>query len=213
VDVPRLQAIVDVDIAVAAGWRPDELAEQFLTGGARWLQVRAKGLPSGRLLDLCDRIVTLAGPYGATVIVNDRVDLARLSGAGGVHLGQADLSPVAARDLLNPGSIIGYSTHTLAQVTSARTRPVSYVAVGPVFATGTKDTGYEAVGLELVRAAAAESSDCPVVGIGGITLEQAPRVLAAGAVGVAVITDLLVGGDPEKRVRTYMDALGRDAFS
>lgn len=149
-----------------------------------------------------------AEPYRASVIVNDRVDLALMSGAAGVHLGQDDLKPSAARQLLGPGAIIGYSTHTAAQVHAAAAEPVTYIAIGPVFGTHTKTTGYEPVGLALVAEAARLSRGLPVVAIGGITLDTAPEVLAAGASAVAVIRDLLAGGDPKARVAAYLRALG-----
>lgn len=184
-----------------------DLAGAFLAGGARVLQVRAKELASGPLLDLCEGLVALAGGYSASVIVNDRVDVARLSRAHGVHLGQEDLPPLAAREQLGPDAIIGFSTHTLAQLEDASREPITYVAVGPVFGTSTKDTGYSAVGLDLVSAASRMAGSMPVVAIGGVTLENAASALAAGASSVAVISDLLAGGDPEARVKAYLRAL------
>lgn len=201
-----LCAIVDVDVASAAGWRARDLAAAFLDGGARFLQIRAKQLAAGPLLGLCDEIVGLAKQANALVLVNDRVDLARLSGAGGVHVGQEDLPPAAARDLLGADAVIGYSTHTIAQVDAAVLEPVTYIATGPIFGTTTKDTGYSAVGLALVRYAARASSR-PVVAIGGITLDNAAAVLEAGGASVAVISDLLRGGDPASRVRAYLRVL------
>jgi thiamine-phosphate pyrophosphorylase len=201
-----LQAILDVDAAAQAGWQPVDLARAFLSGGARLVQVRAKHLPSGSLLDLCDAVVRMARDAGARVIVNDRVDIARLCGAAGVHVGQDDLPPAAARGILGPHAIVGFSTHTAEQIDAARAHPIDYVAVGPVFGTTTKDTGYPAVGLALVQEAARRSGGRPVVAIGGITLENAASVRAAGATGVAVIGDLL-RGDPAARVRAYLQAL------
>ncbi len=131
------------------------------------------------------------------------MDLAKLSGAAGVHVGQDDLPPAEARALLGPDAVIGYSTHSVAQIAAALQQPISYVAVGPVFGTRTKDTGYEAVGLDLVRAARAAAGATPVVAIGGITLDRAQDVLDAGATSVAVISDLLAGGDPAARVASY----------
>jgi thiamine-phosphate pyrophosphorylase len=183
-----------------------ELARAFLDGGATFLQIRAKELASGPFLDLCDAVVAMGAPAGALVIVNDRVDLARMSGAAGVHVGQDDLPPAAARAQLGDGAIIGYSTHSVEQFEAARREPVSYVAVGPVFGTRTKDTGYDAVGLELVTEAARQSDGRPVVAIGGITLERAAAVRAAGAASVAVIGDLL-RGSPAGRVRDFLRAL------
>jgi thiamine-phosphate pyrophosphorylase len=203
VPLPTLQAIVDAGAAAARGWPPLDLARAYLEGGARFLQVRAKGLTSGPFLDLCDAVVAAAEPMRAIVIVNDRVDLAKMSGASGAHVGQDDLPVAATRALLGPDAVIGHSTHSTAQIHAALTQPSSYIAVGPVFGTRTKDTGYEAVGLDLVREAARLCGGRPVVAIGGITLETAPSVLEAGAACVAVIGDLLATGDPESRVREY----------
>jgi thiamine-phosphate pyrophosphorylase len=202
-----LHAILDVAAAAAAGWEVPALAQAFLDGGAELIQLRAKDAPSGRFLELCDAVLRAADPYRARVIVNDRVDVALIAGAGGVHVGQHDLSPSAARRLLGPGAYVGYSTHTLDQVEAAVRMPVSYIAIGPVFATRTKATGYEALGLEMVTRAARASRGVPLVAIGGITLETAPAVLRAGATGVAVITDLLHGGNPSGQVAAYRRAL------
>jgi thiamine-phosphate pyrophosphorylase len=143
------------------------------------------------------------------VIVNDRADLALLSGADGVHVGQDDLTPSAVRRLLGPNAIIGYSTHTIDQVEAAVLEAASYLAVGPVFGTTTKQTGYDAVGLELVSAAAARTNGRPVVAIGGITLENAMSAIAAGASALAVIGDLLATNDPEGRTRAYLQKLAQ----
>jgi thiamine-phosphate pyrophosphorylase len=157
------------------------------------------------MLELAERVVSIAAEHGAAVIVNDRVDVARIARAAGVHVGQDDLPPSQARELLGADAIVGFSTHSLAQIRAALAEPVTYLAVGPIFGTRTKDTGYAAVGLELV-AEAARTAGTPIVAIGGITLESAPSVLAAGATCVAVVGDLLVG-DPAARVRAYVERL------
>lgn len=182
------------------------MAAALLRGGARFLQIRAKALESGPFLRLCDAVVAAAVPYHATVIVNDRADLALLSGAAGVHVGQDDIPVDAARRLLGDEAIVGISTHTPAQIAGACELPATYVAVGPIFGTGTKDTGYDAVGVTLIRAARAATTR-PVVAIGGITIDNAPLALDAGATMVAVISDLLTGGDPERRARAYVERL------
>ena len=205
---PRLYAIVDAGVAARAGWTPPDLARAYLDGGARLIQLRAPGVDGATQLDWCRQIVGLAAPAGARVIVNDRCDLALMADADGVHLGQDDLPVEAARRLLGPAALIGLSTHDDAQVDAAMRQPVSYLAIGPVHATRTKDTGHAAVGLEAVRRARAAAGQRPVVAIGGITLETAPDVIAAGAASVAVIADLLAGADPAGRVRAYVDALG-----
>ena len=182
------------------------LADACLRGGARLLQVRSKEERSGPLLALADALVALARPYGARVVINDRADVARMCGAAGVHVGQDDLTPADARRVLGPEAIVGVSTHDTAQVDLALESPATYVAVGPVYGTGTKETGYSARGTDLVRYAAGRGK--PVVAIGGITLERAPDVWAAGATAVAVITDILAG-DPEARTRAFLAAAAR----
>jgi len=197
-----------VDAAAAAGWAPLDLAARFFEGGATLVQLRAKRLASGPLLDLSLALVALGRPYGAEVVVNDRVDVAVLSRAAGAHVGQDDLAPADARAQLGPDAILGVSTHDSSQFARAMQEPASYIAVGPVFGTRTKDTGYAAVGLDLVRAARRLAPAFPIVAIGGITLETAPAVLDAGATAVAVIGDLLSTGDPRARVERYVQNLG-----
>jgi len=202
----RLHAIVDVTVAVKAGLKPLDLARAFLDGGAQVLQLRAKELPSGPLLELSDALVSMANEHAAAVIINDRVDVARLSRAHGVHVGQEDLPPAAAREQLGTAAIVGYSTHSVGQVEAAIREPVSYIAVGPVFGTSTKDTGYDAVGRDLVATAARLAGSIPIVAIGGVTLDNARSAIDAGAAAVAVISDLLVN-DPASRVKAYLRLL------
>ena len=199
-----------MDAAAAAGWAPLALAARFFDGGATVVQLRAKHLASGPLLELSEALVALGRPYGAHVIVNDRVDVSVLSKAAGAHVGQDDLAPADARAQLGPGAILGVSTHDEAQFARAMQAPVTYIAVGPIYGTRTKDTGYAAVGLDLVRAARRLAPAVPIVAIGGITLETAPSVLDAGATAVAVIGDLLGSGDPASRIRAYLQTLERD---
>jgi thiamine-phosphate pyrophosphorylase len=208
-----LNAILDVDVAARAGWAPLDLAAAFLRGGARFLQLRAKSMSGADLLTTASAVVALARPYGARVIVNDRADIARLAGADGVHVGQEDLPPAAVLSIVGAEAMVGLSTHTTAQIDRAVTEPVSYVAVGPVFGTATKTTGYDRIGLEMVAEAARRTAarGLPLVAIGGITLETAASVLAAGAASVAVVSDLLATGDPEARVRAYVERLSRSA--
>ena len=198
--------IVDLDAAERAGWSVVDLARSFLEGGATLLQIRAKTAASGRLLDLTTSIVEMARAYGAIVIVNDRADIARLAGAGGVHVGQDDLAPTDVRAVVGDAAMVGLSTHTAAQLESAVRQPVTYVAIGPVFGTTSKATGYDAIGLDAVHAAAARArtAGLPLVAIGGVTLERAAAVIEAGAASVAVIGDLLATGDPRNRTREYL---------
>ena len=187
------------------------LADAYLAGGARFLQIRCKHAASGAFLDMCEDVVARARMAGATVIVNDRADVAKLSAADGVHVGQDDLDPASARRILGGAAIVGMSTHSADQVRAAAGMAVDYIAVGPIFGTSTKDTGYRGVGTAFVSEAVVilRRADCatPIVAIGGITLERAPEVMEAGAASVAVISDLLSTGDPEARVREYLRAL------
>ena len=196
-----------MDVAAHATWAPPDLARAYLDGGARLLQLRAKRLPSAPFLDLCDELVRMTSPYRASIIVNDRADLAVMARAAGVHVGQEDLAPIHARRLVGPTGIVGYSTHTVQQIEAAIREPINYLAVGPVFGTATKDTGYSAVGLALVSTAVRLAGAIPVVAIGGITLETAPSVLESGATSVAVIGDLLMHGNPQGRVAAYLQRL------
>jgi thiamine-phosphate pyrophosphorylase len=200
--LPQLYAILDIELSLARGWEPIQLAHVFFEAGVRFLQVRAKQIGSGEFLTLSRAVVEAAGPFGAHVVINDRADLAVLSHAQGVHVGQDDVPPAQVRRVM-PSGLLGLSTHSRDQFEAALLTPATYLAVGPVFGTGTKDTGYDAVGLGFVRWAAARS-DRPVVAIGGITADNAPDVLGAGAASVAVISDLL-GGDPAARVRRYFN--------
>jgi thiamine-phosphate pyrophosphorylase len=193
---------------------PFALAQACLAGGASWLQIRAKDDPSGALLALIDRVLSAAHAVGARVIVNDRADLARMADADGVHVGQTDIPVESAMQIVGAGKIVGLSTHDRAQVDAALAGPATYIAVGPIFSTATKATGYDARGLELVSYAAQRAGGRrPIVAIGGITLETAPQVIAAGATAVAVITDILVRNDPQARVRDYVDRLPPQPFN
>lgn len=204
-----LNAILDVDAARVAGWAPQALADAFLEGGARFVQLRAKSLSGQALLDLASDVAARAAGAGAALVINDRADIARLAGAAGVHVGQADLPPAAARSLVGPEGIVGLSTHSRAQIDSALAAPgLSYLAIGPVYSTMTKAGASAPVGLEGVRGAAAraQAAGIPLVAIGGVTRENARGVIEAGATCVAVIGDLLAGGNPAARVRALLAA-------
>lgn len=165
-------------------------------------------MASGPFLDLAVAIGEDARRAQATLIINDRADIAVLSGAGGLHVGHTDLAPADSRKVIGASTILGVSTHTPAQWVAAVREPISYIAIGPVFGTATKDTGFAAVGLDTVAraAAAAAIAHLPAVAIGGITIDTAKSVIDAGAASIAVISDLL-RGDPEARCREFLRAL------
>lgn len=165
-------------------------------------------MASGAFLNLAMRVLEDMRAAGGTLIINDRADVAALSGADGLHVGQDDLLPADARTVIGASPVLGLSTHTKEQWDAAVNEPISYIAIGPAFATGTKETGYGAVGLDVIAAAssAAAARSLPTVAIGGITLENAAAVIEAGAASVAVISDLLKG-DPQARCRAFLTSL------
>ena len=199
----RLYPIVDPDVCERRGYDPRAVAAACVRAGARVLQLRVKSGASRAFLALADDVAAVAREHGAALIVNDRPDVARMCGAAGVHVGQDDLPVDAVRHVLGDG-VVGLSTHDPAQVDAALASDADYIAVGPIFDTATKTTGYSARGLELVKYAAGRGK--AVVAIGGIDLDRAPEVVQAGAASVAVISDLLVGR-VEDRVRQYLHAL------
>jgi thiamine-phosphate pyrophosphorylase len=195
-------------VCVREGRAPVDVARAFLSAGAKLLQLRCKSWGSAAFLDLAAAVVADANRVGAVVIVNDRADVAALSRAHGLHLGQDDLSPLDARKVIGDEPLLGLSTHTRNQWEAAVKEPVGYIAIGPVFGTGTKDTGYQAVGLDTVTRAAdvARAAGLPTVAIGGITRANAMSVIDAGAASVAVISDLM-RDDPEANCRALLRIL------
>jgi len=186
------------------------LARAYLTGGARFLQLRAKNATGREFLAWADEIAADVRRHNGLFVVNDRADIAALAGVPAIHVGQDDLPVDAVRRIIGPNAFVGLSTHTPEQIDEALKQPVAYIAVGPIFGTRTKDTGYGAVGLDLVRLAAeraARAGGIPVVAIGGITLATASSVLSAGASSVAIITDLVSTGDPAARAAEFTTAL------
>jgi len=190
--------------------RPDlscaDILDALLRAGVRVIQYRHKGAFRRVHFEQCCALAERARQNQSVFLVNDRADVAALCGADGVHLGQEDLPPEKARRLLGGNSIIGYSTHSREQAIQAARLPVDYIAVGPIFPTATKQDPDPVVGVELI-AEVRRMTERPLVAIGGITLENAPAALAAGASAVAVISDLLAAPDIEARARQYLAAL------
>lgn len=184
---------VITDRKVAGGLSHREVAERALRGGASILQLRDKEASLRELLSEAFALAQLCRQYGATFIVNDRLDLALASGADGVHLGQDDLPAQAARRLL-PGKLLGVSTHSSEQALRAEEDGADYIGVGPIFPTATKETGYRPLGLEGLRKIR-EAVKIPILAIGGIDFENAPLVIRAGADGVAVISAVVGAPD------------------
>ncbi len=191
-----------LDRSVARGRALPELLEAVLAGGGRLVQLREKTMPLAELLPLAQRLLRRCREVDATFIVNDRADLALAIGAHGLHVGQDDLPADHARRLLRPGMILGVSTHDPEQARQAVRDGADYVAVGSIFPTSTK-AAFQLVGPELIRRVRPEVP-VPLVGIGGITADNAPAVLSAGADAVAVISAICAATDPEVATRNFL---------
>ncbi len=164
-------------------------AEALLEAGARLLQLRHKGSFTRKMFEQAEYAARLCRHFGASLIVNDRADIAMMLDAG-LHVGQDDIAPQHARRLLGERRVIGFSTHNADQLRAAAGEPVDYVALGPIFATSSKPAPDPVVGLEGLRRWRPLAPQ-PLVAIGGIRIENAGQVLEAGADSVAVIGDLL----------------------
>jgi thiamine-phosphate pyrophosphorylase len=207
--LPRVYPILDTESLDLLGIPLAVAAAAFLEGGAGILQIRHKAHWSRDLFASSREVARLCGERGASLIINDRADFAALLGAG-LHVGQDDLSPRDGRKLLGSGAIIGLSSHSAAQLAAAAGEPVDYVALGPIFATGSKRQPDAVVGLEEIRRCRG-LTEKPLVAIGGITLENARDVWAAGADSVAVIAGLLPAGASARALRERMEEWGRMA--
>jgi thiamine-phosphate pyrophosphorylase len=206
-ELPKLYPVTDRRLS---GLSHAEQVARLCEGGARLVQLREKHLSPREFYAEAVEALRVARSFGARLVINDRADVALAAGADGVHLGQDDLPPGAARALLGAGAVVGFSTHDVAQASEAAAAlPVSYVAIGPVFATSSKENPDPPVGLEGVRRVRAAVGDVPVVAIGGVTAESAPAVIAAGADSVAVIGALLLTSVPAEITRRTRDLLAR----
>lgn len=200
--LPKIYPITDVSIS---GLSHVEQIRRLMEGGAGVIQMREKNASPREFYESAKEALILAEAKKLKIIINDRADIAFVLQAGGVHLGQDDLPPRAARELLGKTGVIGFSTHGIEQAIEAVRLPVDYIAVGPVFATRTKQNPEPSIGLEGVRAVRRAIGNFPLVAIGGITLENAPDVFRAGADSLAVIGDLLF--EPDKiaeKTRRYL---------
>ena len=186
---PRIYPILDTQSLAARGCEPETAAGAWLDGGARILQFRHKGRWTRPVFDQAERVAGECRERNAIFIINDRADVACLLGTG-AHVGQDDLSPADARRLIGAGALLGYSTHNPHQLGAASAAPVDYVAIGPIFATASKQNPDPVVGLDELRSCRARCVR-PLVAIGGITRETARAVFAAGADSIAVIGDLI----------------------
>jgi thiamine-phosphate pyrophosphorylase len=202
---PTLYVILDR--SATAGRDVGDVLDAVIAGGCRMVQLREKTLASGLLLPIAERLRARCRDAGVTFIVNDRVDVAVAAGADGVHLGQEDLPPRAARPLLRRGMVLGRSTHSLAEARAAEAEGADYIAVGSMFATPTKPD-FRLVGPGVLRSIR-PAVRVPLVGIGGITPDNAAEVIRAGADGVAVISAVCGADDPAAATRRFLEAIHR----
>jgi thiamine-phosphate pyrophosphorylase len=189
--LPKIYPITDVSLA---GISHGEQVGRLIAGGATFIQLREKHASPRDFFEAAKPAIEIARKNNVMIIINDRVDIARALGADGVHLGQDDLPPNAAREVLGPDAIIGFSTHSVEQAIDAAGLPIDYVAIGPIFETKTKENPDPIVGLDGLAEVKKNIGNIPLVAIGGIDLDNVLDVLAAGADSIALVSAII--GDP-----------------
>ena len=198
--MPRLYVILDAGMLTEPA---GDTAKKLMQAGVQLLQYRNKKAAAREVWTESRAIAEVARAANCSFFVNDRPDVAYLSGAAGVHVGQEDLSVEQARAVIGPDRWVGVSTHSLKQFEEAAATSADYIAVGPIFPTSSKANPDPVVGTELLRRVRPLTPK-PIVAIGGITLDRAPEVLSAGADSIAVISDILQAKDPATRAREYI---------
>ncbi|HEV3049795.1 MAG TPA: thiamine phosphate synthase [Longimicrobium sp.] len=199
----RLRLIVVTDPDCGAGCTVVDVVRAALRGGAPAIQLRMKDASAREMTELGRALLAETRPAGALLFINDRVDVAIAAGADGAHVGQDDLPVHAARAITPPGFLLGVSAETAELARAAEADGADYVGVGPVYVTGSKADAGDAVGPERIAEVAA-AVRIPVVGIGGITIDNAPPVLHAGAAGIAVISAVMRADDAEAATRALL---------
>jgi thiamine-phosphate pyrophosphorylase len=192
-----------LDTGLCKGRAPLDILREFLSAGVKLVQLRAKDLPSNEIFTLAEAARELTRRAGATLIVNDRIDIALTVGADGVHLGQDDLPLSAARKTAGDRLIVGISTHNLAQAKDAETGGADYIGFGPIFGTTTKQTGHSPRGLDMLRDIK-NAVRIPVVAIGGINEKNVADVWKAGADSAAIISDVMGAEDVGGKVAAIL---------
>jgi thiamine-phosphate pyrophosphorylase len=201
--LPPLYVILDAALLTS----PEvEVAKKLNDAGVRLFQYRNKRGSTRELLQASSALAAELSQRGALLFVNDRPDIAYLSGASGVHVGQNDLPVAESRAVMGKGKFLGVSTHNLEQFSAAAASDADYIAVGPIFATDSKANPDPVVGTAMIQKAR-KMTQKPIVAIGGISLERAREVLEAGADSVAIISDVLRANDPACRARQYLELL------
>jgi thiamine-phosphate pyrophosphorylase len=201
--MPRLYVILDAGRMTHSS---EDTARQLIRAGVRALQYRNKRGSAREMLREARLIAEMAREAGVEFFMNDRPDIAALADARGVHVGQDDLGVEQARAVVGPLRWVGVSTHSEEQFRAATVTTADYIAVGPVFATKSKENPDPVVGAGFLRKMRPLTKK-PIVAIGGITLQRAREVIAAGADSVAVIGDILLAAEPAKRAAEFLTML------
>ena len=183
--------------------------EEALEAGIRAVQLREKDIPSREILDMAYRLRALNSRYKAMLFINDRIDIALCVGADGVHLGQASLPASAVRKIVRRTMLIGVSTHSLKEALEAERDGADFITFGPVYQTPSKMKYGKPIGVEALRDLRKNIS-IPIIGIGGINLDNAEEVINAGADGVAMIRGVLSTTDIKNAVKKYLKILGEE---
>lgn len=200
-----LRLYVVLDPALAGGRSLLDIARQAIAGGATMLQLRDKQSADRAILQTATALGQLCRAAGVPFIVNDRVDIAWAAEADGVHLGHDDLPPAIARELLGERALIGMSAGNPQELHAALPAQPDYLGVGPMYATRTKDDAGAPVGPDMLRTLRALAPAVPLVGIGGITAQNAAEVIAAGADGIAVVSAVVAAQDVKAATRALRD--------
>jgi thiamine-phosphate pyrophosphorylase len=189
-----------------------DVVRAAIRGGATVVQLREKEATTRDMIELGRALLAVTRPAGVPLIVNDRLDVALAIEAEGLHVGMDDMPVATARRLLGPDLLLGYSPNSVAAARQGVREGADYLGIGDVFGTGSKPDAGEPVGLEGLTAAARAVS-IPVVAIGGVTVDNTPAAIEAGAAGVAVISAVMGAKDPETAARRLRQAVavGRHA--
>ncbi len=181
----------------------EAVAEMALNGGIKTIQFREKNMNSREMLNTAKRLRDLCDGYKATLMINDRVDIALTTGADGVHVGQEDMPPQEVRRIFK--GMVGVSVNNLKEAVEAE-RYADYLGAGPVFSTTTKEDVREVIGVEGLKRIV-EAVSIPVVGIGSINIDNAPEVLQTGVAGIAVISTIAASSDPAGDAAKLLDVV------
>jgi thiamine-phosphate pyrophosphorylase len=204
--IGRLHLLTDV--VLQSRFSHEDLARLGIAGGADTIQLREKGGSTRRMIEVAKRMATVCRQAGVPLIVNDRIDVAIAAEADGVHLGQSDFPIPLARELLGQDKLIGGSAASLEEARICLAEGADYVGFGPVYVTGSKADAGPVSGPTVLKQVV-ETIPLPMIAIGGITVENVPEVMKAGAYGIAVISAICCQIDPEGATRALREALER----